>query len=143
MSVRIFIKDLVGDRVFEYGTDNHDALVVEDGALKYINMQNGDSTPTGYAFCNHEGAEEGQLEEENFVDIGGNLTGVNCWICSNLGNREVCSSCIRDAEEKTDRFVPSNETRQVYLEMLNRASPIHVQKFDEKGASVCDCKRND
>lgn len=74
--VRLWIKDLTDGKVHEYGTDRHDALIVRDGVLEYINMQNGDGSPAGYCFCNEDGttdwfenAKEGYTE--TYVDIGG------------------------------------------------------------------------
>lgn len=79
MSVRLFIKDLQGGEVHEYGTNQHDSLILQpDGTLSYFNLQTGDGSGEhgSYQFCREDGTDprdksKSDWQEEPFVDIGG------------------------------------------------------------------------
>lgn len=73
--VRIWIRDNISGDVREYGTDQHDSLVIqEDGSLHYYNMQNGCGTmfpEEGYSFCLEEGITPDEMPYGRYIDIGG------------------------------------------------------------------------
>ena len=57
--LRLFVRDNTDGHVHEYGTNPHDALILqEDGSLHYENMQNCTGTKypkEGYSFCTADG----------------------------------------------------------------------------------------
>ena len=57
--LRLYVKDNISGRVHEYGTNQHDALILQDdGSLHYENLQccTGTMFPEeGYSFCNEDG----------------------------------------------------------------------------------------
>ena len=73
--LKLYIKDNTDGTIHEYGTDNHDALVLqEDGSLHYLNMQCmcGTRYPEeGYSFCREDGSIPTYEEDDNLIDIGG------------------------------------------------------------------------
>lgn len=74
--LRLWVKDNISGRVHEYGSDRHDALVLqEDGSLHYENMQAcvGTRFPMeGYSFCHADGTVPDLFEEgDEYLDIGG------------------------------------------------------------------------
>lgn len=76
--LRLFVKDNSSGRVHEYGTNRHDALILQDdGSLHYENMQccAGTMFPEdGYSFCNEDGTIPKWDKEygvEPYIDIGG------------------------------------------------------------------------
>ena len=81
MSVKIYVRDNTNGKVHEYGTSQHDALILqEDGSLHYHNLQNGCGTmfpDEGYAFCLADGSDPRtssdyiQYGVEPYIDIGG------------------------------------------------------------------------
>lgn len=78
MSVRLFLKDNINGTVHEYGTDEHDSLVLQDdGSLHYYNLQNGTGTKfpeEGYSFCRADGSLLGRSYanyEDDIIDTGG------------------------------------------------------------------------
>lgn len=98
--VRLFIKDNTNGCVHEYGTDCHDALVLqEDGSLHYENLQNGCGTmfpEEGYSFCLEDGAElTGVIP---YIDVGGEKgerVEIHAhWIIN--GDWAECSNCHED-----------------------------------------------
>ncbi|MCD8308919.1 MAG: hypothetical protein LUD19_03610 [Clostridia bacterium] len=103
MSVRIYIKDNgSGGKVREYGTDRHDSLILqEDGSLHYYNLQNGEGTGDGgdYEFCMKDGSAPTD-EEEGILDIGGELTTVDCQWCKWRHRHQKCTCCKRNPHPK-------------------------------------------
>ena len=97
MSVRLFIKDKVTDKVHEYGTDHHDCLMLhdEDGSLSYYNLQTGDGTGKdgSYTFCKSDGSDiDTKNEYESVVNIGGDPDIPQFPICSeNFGSILICA----------------------------------------------------
>ena len=76
--LRLFVKDNTSGLVHEYGTNRHDALILQDdGSLHYENMQCCDGTmfpEDGYSFCNEDGTIPKWDKEygvEPYIDIGG------------------------------------------------------------------------
>lgn len=75
--LKLFIRDNTDGSVHEYGTNPHDALVLqEDGSLHYHNLQNGCGTmcpEESYSFCYEDGTVPSlcDMEEEGYIDIGG------------------------------------------------------------------------
>ena len=76
--LRLFVKDNTTGRVHEYGTNKHDALILQDdGSLHYENLQCcvGTMFPEeGYSFCNEDGTIpkwDEKYESEPYIDIGG------------------------------------------------------------------------
>ena len=76
--LRLFVKDNSSGWVHEYGTNRHDALILQDdGSLHYENMQCCVGTKfqkEGYSFCLEDGTiPEWDLEHgvEPYIDIGG------------------------------------------------------------------------
>lgn len=76
--LRLFVKDNTSGIVHEYGTNRHDALILQDnGSLHYENMQccAGTMFPEdGYSFCNEDGTIPKWDKEygvEPYIDIGG------------------------------------------------------------------------
>ena len=61
MSVKIYVRDNTNGKVHEYGTSQHDALILQDdGSLHYQNLQNGCGTiypDEGYTFCEADGSD--------------------------------------------------------------------------------------
>lgn len=82
MSVKIYVRDNTNGKVHEYGTSQHDALILqEDGSLHYHNLQNGCGTifsDQGYTFCLADGSDPREIigdyiqyGVEPYIDIGG------------------------------------------------------------------------
>ena len=74
--VRLFVKDNLSGRIHEYGTNQHDSLVLQDdGSLHYYNLQNGCGTmfpDEGYSFVLEDGSDpRNDTEGESYIDIGG------------------------------------------------------------------------
>lgn len=76
--LRLFVKDNTSGRLHEYGTNPHDALILQyDGSLHYYNLQNGCGTmfpKGGYSFCLEDGSVprlDKKWECEPYIDIGG------------------------------------------------------------------------
>ena len=76
--LKLFIKDNTNGCVHEYGTDCHDALILqEDGSLHYENLQTmcGTMFPDeGYSFCSPDGEiPKWDLKNgiEPYIDIAG------------------------------------------------------------------------
>lgn len=74
--VRLFVKDNLSGRIHEYGTNQHDSLVLQDnGSLHYYNLQNGCGTmfpDGGYSFVLEDGSDpRNDTEGESYIDIGG------------------------------------------------------------------------
>lgn len=91
MSVKIYVRDNTNGKVHEYGTSQHDALILqEDGSLHYHNLQNGCGTmypDEGYTFCLADGSDPRMSEDyihygvEPYIDIGGNGEDHTCVTC--------------------------------------------------------------
>lgn len=97
------IKDLQTGRVFEYGNDSHDGLMIsEDGRfLSYNNLQNGDGSRWGdYRFVLDDGevpqdsSSADALHGMSYVNVGG-FARHGHWcemdLCS--GSTFQCSEC--------------------------------------------------
>lgn len=79
--VKLYVRDNQSGEVHEYGTNPHDALIVDgDGALHYLNLQNSAGTEfqdEGYTFVlkNGQDPRESKLVkkygEAPIIDIGG------------------------------------------------------------------------
>ena len=76
--LRLYVKDNTSGRVHEYGTNQHDSLVLQDdGSLHYENLQccAGTMFPEeGYSFCNEDGTIpkwDKEYGAEPYIDIGG------------------------------------------------------------------------
>ena len=76
--LRLYVKDNTSGRVHEYGTNQHDALILQnDGSLHYENLQccAGTMFPEeGYSFCNEDGTIpkwDKEYGAEPYIDIGG------------------------------------------------------------------------
>lgn len=73
--LKLFLKDNESGDIHEYGTDKHDALIVnDDGSIHYTNMQNCSGTKCpeeGYSFCDADGNVPDTESEESYLDIGG------------------------------------------------------------------------
>ena len=76
--LRLFVKDNTSGIVHEYGTNQHDALILQDdGSLHYENLQccAGTMFPEeGYSFCNEDGTIpklDKEYGAEPYIDIGG------------------------------------------------------------------------
>lgn len=82
MSVKLYVRDNTNGNVHEYGTNQHDALILQDdGSLHYRNLQNGCGTmypDEGYTFCEADGNDPRTSGDyihygvEPYIDIGGN-----------------------------------------------------------------------
>ncbi len=83
MSLKLYVRDNFDGTVHEYGTNPHDSLMVmDDGSLHYLNLQNGSGTlypSDGYSFCLENGRDprdpDLQRDGDPFLDIGGNYFG--------------------------------------------------------------------
>jgi len=73
--LRLFLKDNYSGRVHEYGTDQHDSLILmDDGSLHYEHLQYGVGTmfpEEGFSFCNEDGSIPALAEDVPYIDIGG------------------------------------------------------------------------
>ena len=76
--LRLYVKDNTSGRVHEYGTNQHDSLILQDdGSLHYENLQccAGTMFPDeGYSFCNEDGTIpkwDKEYGAEPYIDIGG------------------------------------------------------------------------
>lgn len=70
----IYIKDSQSGRVHRLGTNCHDALRVDGGAIYYENLQNGDgSRYGGYVFCDKDGDA---LDSKGAMNLGANYIGI-------------------------------------------------------------------
>ena len=91
MSVKLYIRDNTNGNIHEYGTNQHDALILQDdGSLHYQNLQNGCGTiypDEGYTFCEADGSDPRTREDyiqygiEPYIDIGGNGEDHTCVTC--------------------------------------------------------------
>lgn len=119
MSVKIYVKDNTNGNIHEYGTNQHDALILqEDGSLHYENLQNGCGTmfpEEGYTFCSEEGTDPRTNKEyikhgvEPYIDIGGEGADLTCDTCRWNGNRhQKCTTC-RDNPNLKSRYEPDRE----------------------------------
>ena len=91
MSVKIYVRDNTNGKVHEYGTSQHDALILQDdGSLHYQNLQNGCGTiypDEGYTFCEADGSDPRTREDyiqygiEPYIDIGGKGEDHTCAPC--------------------------------------------------------------
>ena len=91
MSVKIYVRDNTNGNIHEYGTNQHDALILQDdGSLHYQNLQNGCGTmfpDEGYTFCEADGSDPRTREDyiqygvEPYIDIGGNGEDHTCATC--------------------------------------------------------------
>ena len=91
MSVKLYVRDNINGNIHEYGTNQHDALILqEDGSLHYQNLQNGCGTmfpDEGYTFCEADGSDPRTRENyiqygvEPYIDIGGNGEDHTCVTC--------------------------------------------------------------
>ena len=89
--LRLYVKDNISGNIHEYGTNQHDALILqEDGSLHYENLQNGCGTmfpDEGYTFCGADGSDPRTREDyiqygvELYIDIGGNGEDHTCVTC--------------------------------------------------------------
>lgn len=88
MSADLYVKDNLSGEIHKYGTNEHDALVLnDDGSIHYLNLQNGTGTmfPTeGYSFCLSDGSDP-RLNEvyikcgvNAYLDVGGCSFVCNC-----------------------------------------------------------------
>ena len=80
--LRLYVKDNTSGRVHEYGTNQHDSLILQDdGSLHYENLQccAGTMFPAeGYSFCNEDGTIpkwDKEYGAEPYIDIGGDCNG--------------------------------------------------------------------
>ena len=116
MSVKLFLKDNSNGAVHEYGTNRHDALILqEDGSLHYENMQNCTGTmfpDEGYSFCLKDGNDPLQSEEYlrfgigAYLDIGGEQRGRSCMNCKWSGRGSLrCLTC-KDNPNIHSRYEP-------------------------------------
>ena len=108
MSVRLYLKDNTNGHVHEYGTNQHDALILqEDGSLHYVNLQNGTGSmfpEEGYTFCNENGTDP--RTNEDYIDIGGEVADLTCDTCRWSGNRhQKCTTC-RNNQNLKSRYEP-------------------------------------
>lgn len=75
--LKLWVKDNTTGKIHEYGTDKHDALVLqEDGSLHYEHLQCGVGTmfpEEGFSFCDETGVvpDLGNMDEDGYIDIGG------------------------------------------------------------------------
>ena len=76
--VSLYVKDNTSGYIHEYGTDPHDALILQDdGSIHYHNMQNGTGTKfpeEGYTFVLEDGTDPRTSEDyrdEPYLNIGG------------------------------------------------------------------------
>lgn len=75
--LRLWVKNNTDGSVHEYGTDKHDALILqEDGSLHYENLQNSTGTmfpEEGYSFCSENGEipDPTNVDDDAIIDIGG------------------------------------------------------------------------
>lgn len=78
--LRLFLRDNTSGKVHEYGTDCHDALVLQnDGSIHYEHLQCGAGTmfpEEGFSFCLADGTIpqwDNEHGYEPYLDIGGEL----------------------------------------------------------------------
>ena len=120
MSVKLYLKDNTTGTIHEYGTNRHDALILqEDGSLHYENLQNCTGTmfpEEGYTFCEADGSDPRTSEEyikhgvEPYIDIGGEGAG-NCATCRWRGKRyQKCTTCGDNPNLKS-RYEPEGTVR--------------------------------
>lgn len=73
--LKLYVKDNTNGSVHEYGTNCHDALILqEDGSLHYENLQTMCGTlfqEEGYSFCLEDGTIPEFYEDVPYIDIGG------------------------------------------------------------------------
>lgn len=91
MSVKLYVRDNTNGNIHEYGTNQHDALILQDdGSLHYQNLQNGCGTmfpDEGYTFCEADGSDPRTRENyiqygvEPYIDIGGKGEDHTCVTC--------------------------------------------------------------
>lgn len=116
MSVKLYVRDNTSGSVHEYGTNQHDSLILqEDGSLHYENLQNGTGTmfpEEGYTFVREDGTDPRTDEEsakygvEPYIDIGGEGVDLTCETCRWHGNRhQKCTTC-RDNPNLKSRYEP-------------------------------------
>lgn len=69
--MRLFVKDVDNGYVHEYGSDPHDSLILDGGALYYYNLQNGEGTKYGgYKWVDENGNDIEEDDGEKYYHIG-------------------------------------------------------------------------
>lgn len=70
--MKIYVKDTHTGSVHEVGSNKHDSLIIENGALYYRNLQNGEGTRCGgYVFCTSDGQSDFNNDEyDNYYHVG-------------------------------------------------------------------------
>lgn len=136
MSVKLYIRDNATGRIREYGTNRHDALILQpDGSLHYENMQNLTGTmfpDEGYTFVLRDGTDPRQSEEykkyglEPCVDLGGERRD-DCSLCRWRDRYQKCTSCSSNPNPKS-RF---EFDKTVIRTMLNRIDAVKITEPKE------------
>lgn len=136
MSVKLYIRDNATGRIREYGTNRHDALILQpDGSLHYENMQNLTGTmfpDEGYTFVLRDGTDPRQSDEykkygmEPLVDLGGERRD-DCSLCRWRDRYQKCTSCSSNPNPKS-RF---EVDKTVIRTMLNRLDAVKITEPKE------------
>ena len=97
----MYIKDLTDGSVREYGTNQHDALMIsEDGrTLSYENLQNSDGSRYGeYRFCDENGLtpEEDEVLMQHGADAYFNIGGFSSKTDDKTEGGDVVSRVVHD-----------------------------------------------
>ncbi len=72
--LKLWVKDNTNGYIHEYGTNPHDSLYLENGAIHYENLQccAGTKYPEeGYSFCLEDGTTPDYDGYDGYLDIGG------------------------------------------------------------------------
>ena len=103
MSVKLYVRDNTNGEVHEYGTSQHDALILQaDGSLHYENLQNGCGTiypDEGYTFCLADGSDPRTSGDyihygvEPYIDIGGKEDDHTCAPCKWISVKDRLPRC--------------------------------------------------
>lgn len=130
MSVKLYLRDNMTGTIHEYGTDQHDSLILqEDGSLHYENLQNGCGTmfpEEGYSFCRSDGGDPREDEvvkcgdDDPILDVGGDSWSPEPIIGGVQLDRMAAMLGIHRAVGETDRILARR-----CIEFMERTPPGH------------------
>lgn len=139
MSVKLYIRDNTNGNIHEYGTNQHDALILQDdGSLHYKNLQNGCGTmypDEGYTFCEADGSDPRTREDyiqygvEPYIDIGGKGEEHQAKDTNVPNNRWIS---VKQSLPETDGIYIVCDRR------LNGNPWIHTAGFKKASSSWCE-----
>ena len=101
--LKLFVRDSITGTVHEYGTNQHDSLILQDdGSIHYYNLQNGCGSrfaDEGYTFVLEDGTDPRERLDylahgvEPYLDIGGAVDAVEVVRCADCKHADAYYHC--------------------------------------------------